>query len=82
VGPRAGLHDMKKLKFLNLPELELRPLSRQQLLYRLALCIYILRSRLRKEEYIYVREGSKHVKAQRAKETENIEEKGWLAKRM
>jgi hypothetical protein len=28
VDPRAGLDDMEKIKFLNLPELEIRPLSR------------------------------------------------------
>jgi hypothetical protein len=28
VDPRAGLHDVEKRKFLTLPELELRPLSR------------------------------------------------------
>jgi hypothetical protein len=38
VGPRAGLDDMEKRKFLTLPGLELRPLgrpSRSQSLYRL-----------------------------------------------
>jgi hypothetical protein len=38
VGPRAGLDDMDKCKFLNSPGLELRPLSRpvrSQSLYRL-----------------------------------------------
>jgi hypothetical protein len=38
VGPRAGLADVEKRKFLTLPELELRPLSRparSQSLYRL-----------------------------------------------
>jgi hypothetical protein len=38
VDPRAGLHDMEKLKFLTLPRLELRPLgrrARRQTLYRL-----------------------------------------------
>jgi hypothetical protein len=28
VGPRAGLNDMEKIKFLTLPGLELRPLGR------------------------------------------------------
>jgi hypothetical protein len=39
VGPRVVLDDVKKRKFLSLPELELRPLScraRSQLLYRLS----------------------------------------------
>jgi hypothetical protein len=38
VGPRAGLDDVEKKKFLNLPELELRPLGHpagSQSLYRL-----------------------------------------------
>jgi hypothetical protein len=38
VGPRAGLDEVEKGKFLNLPELELRPLghpARNQSLYRL-----------------------------------------------
>jgi hypothetical protein len=38
VGPRAGMDDMEKRKFLTLPGLELRPLrrpARSQLLYRL-----------------------------------------------
>jgi hypothetical protein len=38
VGPRAGLYDMEKRKFLTLPGLELRPLgrpARSQSLYRL-----------------------------------------------
>jgi hypothetical protein len=38
VGPRAGLDDVEKRKFLTLPGLELRPLGRQvrsQSLYRL-----------------------------------------------
>jgi hypothetical protein len=39
VGPRAGLDEMEKRKFLTLPGLELRPLgrpARSQLLYRLS----------------------------------------------
>jgi hypothetical protein len=39
VGPRTGLYDMKKTKFLNLPGLELRPIRRSrrsQSLYRLS----------------------------------------------
>jgi hypothetical protein len=39
VGPRAGLDDVEKRKFLTLPELELRPLvhrARSQSLYRLS----------------------------------------------
>jgi hypothetical protein len=38
VGPRSGLDDVEKRKFLNLPGLELRPLgrpTRRQSLYRL-----------------------------------------------
>jgi hypothetical protein len=38
VGPRTGLNDMEKRKFLTLPGLELRPLvrpARSQSLYRL-----------------------------------------------
>jgi hypothetical protein len=38
VGPRAGLDDAEKIKFLTLPGLELRhlgPLARSQYLYRL-----------------------------------------------
>jgi hypothetical protein len=38
VGPRTGLHDVEKRKFLTLPGLELRPLgrpARSQSLYRL-----------------------------------------------
>jgi hypothetical protein len=38
VGPRAGLDDVEKRKFLTLPGLELRPLrrpARSQSLYRL-----------------------------------------------
>jgi hypothetical protein len=38
VGPRAGLEDMEKRKFLTLPGLEFRPLGRpapSQSLYRL-----------------------------------------------
>jgi hypothetical protein len=38
VGPRAGLHNLEKTKFLTLPGLKLRPLSRparSQSLYRL-----------------------------------------------
>jgi hypothetical protein len=53
VGPRTGLDEMEKRKFLALPGLEIRPLSRQarsQLLYRLRypgssgevyMCIYV-----------------------------------------
>jgi hypothetical protein len=39
VGPRAGLDDVEKRKFLTLPRLELRPLgrpARSQSLYRLS----------------------------------------------
>jgi hypothetical protein len=39
VGPRAGLDDLEKRKFLTLPGLELRPLgrpARSQWLYRLS----------------------------------------------
>jgi hypothetical protein len=39
VGPRAGLDDVEKIKFLTLPGLELRPLgrpARSQSLYRLS----------------------------------------------
>jgi hypothetical protein len=43
VGPRAGLDDVKKKKFLTLPGFELRPLgrpARSQSLYRLIKCIW------------------------------------------
>jgi hypothetical protein len=36
VGPRTGLDDVEKRKFLPLPGLELRPLGRSQQLYRLS----------------------------------------------
>jgi hypothetical protein len=38
VGPRAGLDDMEKRKFLNLQELELRPLCRQPVASRYTDC--------------------------------------------
>jgi hypothetical protein len=44
VGPRSGLNDVEKRKFLTLPRLELRPLgrpARSQLLYRLRCTGYI-----------------------------------------
>jgi hypothetical protein len=45
VGPRAGLDDVEKRKFLTLPGLELRPFGpsiRSQSLYRLI--VYIIKS--------------------------------------
>jgi hypothetical protein len=41
VGPRAGLEEVEKKKFLILPGLKLRPLGRPALSQSLYICIYI-----------------------------------------